>query len=33
VRAVAARPFLAPALLEMRAQIQNELGAALKRGM
>lgn len=33
VRAVAARPFLEPALFEMRAQIQTELGAALKRGM
>jgi phage gpG-like protein len=33
VRPVAARPFLEPALLEMRAQIQTELGAALKRGM
>lgn len=33
VRAVAARPFLAPALFEMRATIQTELGAALKRGM
>jgi phage gpG-like protein len=33
VRHVAARPFLAPALFEMRAQIVTELGAALKRGM
>jgi phage gpG-like protein len=33
VRQVAARPFLAPALFEMRAQIQTELGAGLKRGM
>jgi phage gpG-like protein len=33
VRQVPARPFLAPSLFEMRAQIQTELGAALKRGM
>jgi phage gpG-like protein len=33
VRPVAARPFLAPALFEMRAQIVTELGAGLKRGM
>lgn len=33
MRQYAARPFLEPALFQMRAQIQNELGAALKRGM
>jgi len=33
VRQYAARPYLAPALFEMRAQITQELGVALKRGM